>query len=153
MVIQIFVCTQELVCDTFCSNPCSYAKNDASSDTYQLFKGDSCKFPNTQELVFHTFQGYCNSYAKTSAGNIESICFKYGHTNFCFYVGTGIRYFWHNSLTAKSILAGEKLVATYSISTQEQYIIFYVKQKTWRAKIYLPTQCTNWRISYDIVLS
>ncbi len=34
-----------------------------------------------------------------------------------------------NSLTAKSILAGEKPVATYSISMQEQYIIFYVKQK------------------------
>ncbi len=28
-----------------------------------------------------TFGGYCNSYAKTSAGNIKSICFKYGHTN------------------------------------------------------------------------
>ncbi len=34
-----------------------------------------------------------------------------------------------NSLSAKSVLAGEKLVATYSIYTQEQYIIFYVKQK------------------------
>ncbi len=34
-----------------------------------------------------------------------------------------------NSLSAKSVLAGEKLVATYSISTQEQYLIFYVKQK------------------------
>ncbi len=34
-----------------------------------------------------------------------------------------------NSLSAKSVLAGEKLVATYSISAQEQYIIFYVKRK------------------------
>jgi hypothetical protein len=34
-----------------------------------------------------------------------------------------------NSLTAKSVLVGEKLVATYSISTQKWYIIFYVKQK------------------------
>ncbi len=34
-----------------------------------------------------------------------------------------------NSLSAKSVLAGEKLVATYSISTQEQYMIFYVKRK------------------------
>ncbi len=41
-----------------------------------------------------------------------------------------------NSLTAKSVLAGEKLIATYSNATQEQYIIFYVKQKTSHAKIY-----------------
>ena len=55
-----------------------------------------------------------------------------------------------NSLSAKSVLAGEKLVATYSI--------FYVgiehnilcETKTWRAKIYLPPQCTNRQISHDI---
>jgi hypothetical protein len=34
-----------------------------------------------------------------------------------------------NSLTAKSVLAGEKLIATYSISTYKLYIIFYVNQK------------------------
>jgi hypothetical protein len=55
-----------------------------------------------------------------------------------------------NSLSAKSVLAGEKLVATYST--------FYIgivrnilrESKTRRAKIYLPTQRTNWRIPYDI---
>ncbi len=54
-----------------------------------------------------------------------------------------------NSLTAKSVLAGEKLVLFGS------YVLcFYVgiahyilcETKTWHAKIYLPTQCTNWRI-------
>ncbi len=39
-----------------------------------------------------------------------------------------------NSLNAKSILAGEKLVATYSISKQEYYIIFYMKQKLGASK-------------------
>ncbi len=34
-----------------------------------------------------------------------------------------------NSLSAKSVLEGEKLVAMYSISTQEQYKIFYAKRK------------------------
>ncbi len=55
-----------------------------------------------------------------------------------------------NSLSAKSILAGEKLVATYSI--------FYIgivhnilrEMKTWHTKIYLPTQRTNRQILYDI---
>ena len=53
-------------------------------------------------------------------------------------------------LSAKSILAGEKLVATYSI--------FYIgiehnilrETKIRRAEIYLPTQRTNRQISYDI---
>jgi hypothetical protein len=34
-----------------------------------------------------------------------------------------------NSLSAKSVQAGEKLVATYSISMWEQYIKIYVKRK------------------------
>ena len=46
MVIQIYDCTQEIVFDTFDSIGCSYAKNDAASDTYQLFDGQSNKFPN-----------------------------------------------------------------------------------------------------------
>jgi hypothetical protein len=54
-----------------------------------------------------------------------------------------------NSLTAKSILAGEKLILF------GRYIInFYIgivhcilhEMKTWRAKIYLPTQCINRQI-------
>ncbi len=54
-----------------------------------------------------------------------------------------------NSLTAESILAGEKLILF------GRYILnFYVgimhyiliETKTWHIKIYLPTQCTNWQI-------
>jgi hypothetical protein len=45
-------------------------------------------------LVLHTFEGDCNSYAKTSAGNIKSICLKYGQTNFCFYVGISMMILW-----------------------------------------------------------
>jgi hypothetical protein len=54
-----------------------------------------------------------------------------------------------NSLTAKSILAGEKLVLfgrfvlNLYIGTV-QYIL--CETKTWHAKIYLPTQRTNWQI-------
>ncbi len=48
---------------------------------------------------------------------------------FCKFISCITLTFRFNSLSAKSILAGEKLPATYSISTQEQYIIFYVKQK------------------------
>jgi hypothetical protein len=51
-----------------------------------------------------------------------------------------------NSLTAKSVLAGEK--------TRSYVLNFYVgivhyilhETKTWHAKIYLPTQCTNQQI-------
>jgi hypothetical protein len=58
-----------------------------------------------------------------------------------------------NSLTAKSVPAGTKLIlfGRYVLNIYigiVQYILR--KTKTWRAKIYLPTQCTNRRISYDI---
>ncbi len=38
IVIQIYDSTQELVCDTNGNIRCSYAKNDAASNTNQLFK-------------------------------------------------------------------------------------------------------------------
>jgi hypothetical protein len=58
-----------------------------------------------------------------------------------------------NSLTAKSVLAGTKLVlfGRYVLNFYvgiTQYIL--IKTKTRRTKIYLPTQRTNWQISYDI---
>ncbi len=49
-----------------------------------------------------------------------------------------------NSLTAKSILAGEKLVYVGIVHN------ILHETKTWHTKIYLPTQRTNWRILYDI---
>ncbi len=63
-----------------------------------------------------------------------------------------IYFYWplFNSLSAKSVLAGEK---------NRSYILnFYVgivhnilrETKTRHAKIYLPTQCTNWQILYEI---
>jgi hypothetical protein len=59
-----------------------------------------------------------------------------------------------NSLTAKSVPAGTKLVlfGRYVLNIyvgKVQYIILR-KTKTRRAKIYLPTQRTNWQKSYDI---
>ncbi len=58
-----------------------------------------------------------------------------------------------NSLTAKSVPAGTKLVlfGRYVLNIYVgivQYILR--KTKTWRAKIYLPTQRTNWQILYVI---
>ncbi len=54
-----------------------------------------------------------------------------------------------NSLTAKSVLAGEKpaLFGRYLLNFYV-WIVHYIllEMKTWRAKIYLPTQRTNWRI-------
>ncbi len=55
-----------------------------------------------------------------------------------------------NSLSAKSVLAGEK--------TRSYVLNFYVgivhnilrETKIWRTKIYLPTQRTNRQILYDI---
>ncbi len=58
-----------------------------------------------------------------------------------------------NSLTAKSVPAGTKLVL-FGRYIHNIYvgIVRYIlrKTKTRRAKIYLPTQCTNQRKSYDI---
>jgi hypothetical protein len=52
-----------------------------------------------------------------------------------------------NSLTTKSVLAGEKLLlfGTYLLNFYVG-IVHYIlcETKTWRAKIYLPTQRTNW---------
>jgi hypothetical protein len=58
-----------------------------------------------------------------------------------------------NSLTAKSVPAGTKLIlfGRYGLNIYVgivQYILR--KTKTRRAKIYLPTQRTNQQISYDI---
>ncbi len=58
-----------------------------------------------------------------------------------------------NSLTPKSVPAGTKLVL-FGRYVHNIYVgivqYFLRKTKTQRAKIYLPTQRTNWRISYDI---
>ncbi len=58
-----------------------------------------------------------------------------------------------NSLTAKSVPAGKKLVlfGRYVLNINEGKVQYFLrKTKTWRAKIYLPTQHTNQQISYDI---
>jgi hypothetical protein len=58
-----------------------------------------------------------------------------------------------NSLTAKSVPAGTKLVL-FGRCKLNIYVgmVRYIlhKTKTWRAKIYLPTQCTNRQKLYDI---
>jgi hypothetical protein len=54
-----------------------------------------------------------------------------------------------NSLTAKSVLAGEKLVlfGKYVLNIYIGILHYILREtKTWHAKIYLPTQCTNWQI-------
>jgi hypothetical protein len=54
-----------------------------------------------------------------------------------------------NSLPAKSILVGEKLVlfGRYVLNFYVGIIHYILREiKTWRAKIYLLTQRTNWRI-------
>jgi hypothetical protein len=54
-----------------------------------------------------------------------------------------------NSLTAKSILVGEKLVlfGRYVLNFYVGIVHYILREpKTWRAKIYLPTQCTNRQI-------
>ncbi len=58
-----------------------------------------------------------------------------------------------NSLTAKSVPAGTKLVlfGRYVLNIYIGIVQYFLrKTKTWHAKIYLPTQRTNRRISYDI---
>ncbi len=58
-----------------------------------------------------------------------------------------------NSLTAKSVPAGTKLTlfGRYVLNIYVGIVRYILrKTKTWRVKIYLPTQRTNWRISYDI---
>jgi hypothetical protein len=54
-----------------------------------------------------------------------------------------------NSLTATSILAGEKLLlfGKYVLNFYVG-IVHYILHETkiWCAKIYLPTQCKNWQI-------
>ncbi len=58
-----------------------------------------------------------------------------------------------NSLTAKSVLAGTKLVlfGRYILNIYVGIVQYFLrKTKTRRAKIHLPTQRTNRRISYDI---
>jgi hypothetical protein len=54
-----------------------------------------------------------------------------------------------NSLTAKSVLAGEKKRTFWYLHTQflrRNGTLYYIQTKTWHAKIYFPTQCTNWQI-------
>jgi hypothetical protein len=58
-----------------------------------------------------------------------------------------------NSLTAKSVPAGTKLIlfGRYLLNICVgivQYIL--CKMRTWHTKIYLPTLRTNWGILYDI---
>ena len=58
-----------------------------------------------------------------------------------------------NSLTPKSVPAGTKLVlfGRYVLIIYVGIVRYFLrKTKTQRAKIYLPTQRTNRRISYDI---
>ncbi len=54
-----------------------------------------------------------------------------------------------NSLTAKSVWAGEKLVlfGRYVLNLYVGIVPYILcEPKTWRAKIYIPTQHTNWQI-------
>ena len=58
-----------------------------------------------------------------------------------------------NSLTPKSVPAGTKLVlfGRYVLNIYVGIVPYFLRTtKTKRAKIYLPTQRTNRRISYDI---
>jgi hypothetical protein len=58
-----------------------------------------------------------------------------------------------NSLTPKSVPAGAKkiLFGRYVLNIYGGIVRYFLrKTKTRRAKIYLPTQRTIWRISYDI---
>jgi hypothetical protein len=58
-----------------------------------------------------------------------------------------------NSLTAKSVLAGTKLIlfGRYVLNICVGIVRYFLrKTKTRRAKIYLLTQCTNRQILYDI---
>ncbi len=57
------------------------------------------------------------------------------------------------SLTPKSVPAGTKLVlfGRYVLNIYVGIVRYFLrKTKTRCAKIYLPTQRTNWQISYDI---
>jgi hypothetical protein len=52
-----------------------------------------------------------------------------------------------NSLTAKSVPAGTKLIlfGRYVLNIYVGIVQYFLrKTKTWRTKIYLPTQRTNW---------
>ncbi len=54
-----------------------------------------------------------------------------------------------SSLTAKSVLAGEKLVlfGRYVLNLYMRIVPYILREpKTWHTKIYLPTQCTNRQI-------
>ncbi len=58
-----------------------------------------------------------------------------------------------NSITAKSVPAGTKLVlfGRYVLNIYVGIVQYFLrKTKTRHAKIYLPTQRTNRQISYDI---
>ncbi len=73
----------------------------------------------------------------------------------CFVVGK-VQMQWDrivNSLTAKSVPAGTKLVlfGRYVLNIYVGIVRYILRRtKTWRAKIYLPTQRTSRRKSYDI---
>ncbi len=72
----------------------------------------------------------------------QTSCSKDSHTHFQV-----------NSLTAKSVPAGTKLVlfGRYVLNFYVEIVQYILrKTKTRRAKIYLQTQHTNQRISYDI---
>jgi hypothetical protein len=58
-----------------------------------------------------------------------------------------------NSFTAKSVPAGTKLIlfGRYILNIYVGIVRYILrKTKTRHTKIYLPTQRTNWQISYDI---
>jgi hypothetical protein len=62
---------------------------------------------------------------------------------------TSLLFILLNSLTAKSVLAGEKLVlfGKYVLDFYVGTVLYILcETKTWCAKTYLLTQCTNWRI-------
>ena len=76
MVIQICDSTQELVYNTNGSIRCSYAKNDAASDTNQLFKTVIQICDSTQELVCDTNGSMRCSHAKSDAASDTNYLFK-----------------------------------------------------------------------------
>jgi hypothetical protein len=82
----------------------------------------------------------------TLPSRTRQICTKYGGLN-------NIWAFVVPSLTPKSVPAGTKLVlfGRYILNIYIGIVRYFLhKTKTQRAKIHLPTQCTNRRISYDI---
>ncbi len=124
MVIQIYDCMQELVCDTFGSNPCSYAKNDAASNTYQLFEGQSYKFPNQHRNWYDILsREIATRMPKMMLPATQTSCLKNGHTKFLFLS----RNQYEILLAASGVHMPKKMLpATHTICLKDTHTNFQV---------------------------